>query len=52
MAGWNDNIRKRCSCPRRKWAKCGHAWWFGFTWEGAEIRFSLHKVLAKSYNYV
>ena len=52
MARWNDGLRKRCRCPRRKWAKCPHPWWFGFTWDGREIRFSLHKVLGKSYDYL
>ena len=33
----NDGLRKRCRCPKRKWAKCHHPWWFGFTEVDPEI---------------
>ncbi len=26
----NDNIRKVCACPRRKWPKCSHSWYLNF----------------------
>ena len=39
----NDGLRKLCECPRRKWAKCPHAWHFSFTWNGEDFRFSLER---------
>ena len=51
MPRHNDGLRKRCRCPARQKSKCHHPWWFGFSWNGREIRFSLHKVLGLSLRY-
>src|SRR5437773_2076854 len=37
----NDGVRKRCTCSKRNWSKCEHAWHFGFHRAGKEYRFSL-----------
>ncbi len=39
----NHGLRKRCSCPRKLWAKCPHAWHFNFKWRGKSYRLSLGK---------
>ncbi len=39
----NHGLRKRCSCPRKLWAKCQHAWHFNFKWRGKSYRLSLEK---------
>jgi hypothetical protein len=28
-------LRKRCSCSRRRWSRCRHAWHFDFRFRGA-----------------
>ena len=43
----NDGLRKICGCPRRAWAKCGHAWHFAFCWDGKHYRFSLDRFTGK-----
>lgn len=37
----DDEIRKRCSCGRRRWPKCAHPWHFSFHHGGHEHRHSL-----------
>jgi integrase len=42
----NDGLRKRCTCPRRVWAKCKHPWHFNYMPDrgpaaGEPFRFSL-----------
>lgn len=51
MARVNDGLRKRCKCSKRRWAKCPHPWWFGFSWQGKEYRFSLHKIMDLPLSY-
>jgi integrase len=41
--GRNDGLRKVCRCGRAKWAKCPHAWYFSFQWNGQHHRFSLER---------
>lgn len=41
-----DNLYKRCTCPRRAWPKCRHAWWMSFGWRGTSYRFSLQPFVA------
>ena len=41
--GCNDGLRKVCRCGRGKWAKCPHAWYFSFQWNGQHHRFSLER---------
>lgn len=47
----NGGLKKRCRCPRRQWSKCAHPWHFGFTNNGKEYRWSLHKVAGKPVGY-
>jgi integrase len=37
----NRGLRKRCGCPRRRWAACPHPWHFNFAWKGRSFRVSL-----------
>src|SRR3989442_4924159 len=37
----NDGLRKRCGCPRRKWADCLHPWHFSFKWRETHHRFAI-----------
>ncbi len=37
----NGGLRKRCGCPRARWAKCPHGWHFSFQWRGRRYRVSL-----------
>jgi integrase len=39
----NNGLRKRCGCPRRKWASCSHPWHFSFKWKDTHHRFPLDK---------
>ena len=39
----NDGLRKRCRCPRRQWAKCGHPWHLNFKWGGVHYRVSVDR---------
>ena len=41
--GRNKGLRKLCRCARRNWAKCSHAWYFNFAWQGKGYRFSLDR---------
>jgi hypothetical protein len=43
----NTGIRKVCECPRRKWAKCHHAWHFSFTLRGESFRFSWDRTIGR-----
>ena len=43
----NDGLRKRCGCPRRKWAKCPDAWHLNFKWRGEVFRFSLARRIGR-----
>ena len=43
----NGGLRKRCACPRKNWAKCGHSWHFNFKWKGVHYRFSLDQVVPR-----
>lgn len=47
----NDGLKKRCRCQRRNWAKCPHAWHFGFQYGGKEHRVSLHRYAGKPPGY-
>jgi len=38
----NNGLRKLCDCPRRRWPKCRHAWYFNFKPRGGRAyQFSL-----------
>ena len=39
----NNGLYKICGCPRRRWARCPHAWHFNFKWRDAHHRFSLDR---------
>ena len=39
----NHGLRKRCGCPRPRWAKCPHGWHFNFRWKGVSYRLSLDR---------
>ena len=41
--GRNHGIRKICACSRHKHAKCPHAWYFNFSWQGRSYRLSLDR---------
>ena len=43
----NDGLRKRCECPRRRWAKCEHTWHFAYQWRCTHYRFSLDRHAAR-----
>ena len=44
----NGGLRKVCDCPRRKWPKCEHGWYFNFKPRGGpSYRFSLDRELGK-----
>jgi integrase len=43
-----DGLRKRCTCPRRRWSTCAHPWHFAFQWKGEHFRFSLDKHLGRT----
>jgi len=43
----NDGLRKRCGCPRMKWPKCKHTWYFNYQWEGVHHRICLDKHVLK-----
>ena len=43
----NAGLRKRCSCPRRHWAKCPHGWHFNFKWKGVHHRLSLDREVGR-----
>jgi integrase len=45
------NLVKQCPCPRRKWAKCRHAYFFNFRYNKTSYRGSLHKLLNKPRGY-
>ncbi len=47
----NDGLKKRCACPRRSWSKCRHPWHLGFSHQGKEYRWSLHKVADRPPGY-
>jgi hypothetical protein len=44
----NNGLRKRCGCPRSKWAKCDHPWHFNYKHNGVHHRVSLDKYLKRS----
>jgi hypothetical protein len=46
----NNGIFKKCPCPRRKWAKCSHSWFFAFRYKRL-YRFSLNKLFDKPSGY-
>lgn len=39
----NSGLRKRCSCARRAWATCPHAWHFSFKWRETHHRFPIDR---------
>ena len=39
----NNGLRKRCSCPRTKWAKCSHPWHLNYKWKETHYRLSLDR---------
>ncbi len=39
----NRGLRKRCGCPRSKWPKCEHTWYFNYKWKGVHHRICLDK---------
>ena len=41
--GRNHGVRKICACSRHKHAKCPHAWYFNFSWQGRSYRLSLDR---------
>ncbi len=41
--GRNHGVRKICACARHKHAKCLHAWYFNFSWQGRSYRLSLDR---------
>ena len=41
--GRNEGLRKVCRCDRRHWARCPHAWYFNFQWQGEPYRFCLDR---------
>lgn len=41
--GRNEGLRKVCTCGRRRWDRCPHAWYFNFQWHGEQHRFSLDR---------
>lgn len=43
----NGGLRKLCGCPRGKWTKCEHAWYFNFTHNKEHYRFSLDRVITR-----
>jgi integrase len=40
----HDGITKRCECPKKRWPKCSHPWWFGFRYKDRQYRFSLDRI--------
>lgn len=36
----NHGVRKICACSRHRHAKCPHAWYFNFSWQGRSYRLS------------
>ena len=47
----NENLRKRCGCPRQRWTKCPHSWCFNFKprggrWDGFSLDAELGRHLA------
>src|SRR2546428_5658549 len=41
--GRNEGLRKVCRCDRRHWARCPHAWYFNFQWQGEPYRLCLDR---------
>src|SRR5262245_35090795 len=44
----NGGLRKRCACPRRKWAKCPHGWHLNFKWKGVHHRLSIDREIGEA----
>jgi hypothetical protein len=45
----NNGLRKVCRCFRRQWTKCAHPWHFSFQWKGTHHRYSLDRLLGKTF---
>lgn len=45
----NRGLRKVCDCSRKQWSKCAHPWHFSFQWKGVHRRFSLDRLLDKTF---
>ena len=44
----NNGVRKVCACPKQRWPKCPHSWYFNFKPpNGRAYRFSLDKHLGR-----
>jgi integrase len=44
----NNGLRKLCDCPRRRWPKCAHSWYFNFKPKGGpSYRFAVDSEVGK-----